>query len=247
MFENINILRKKNLAMVKKIYDGLYNFFDHKDLYCIIELFNKLYEYLNDPFADMHYIDFCSENEVIIKTKNSKDVFTLTVLPSLDNIEAISLKISDDRHEEKIDAQFNYAENKIILTEKWIARIIQDQELVGICNMTVVKTFVDKMLRYTRKYETKSFLKKSDILAESSLSEIFIDLDRYAVKRTVCLSDSYLALNSPIVNYYETEDKVPNNAYYKDNIDNVPMNISTEEKFNGFINANNNFFLELRR
>lgn len=241
MFENWKFRMKEELSTVKRIYNTLYDFLENKELY------STMHNYLYNPLSDGFYIAFCSENEVCLKSMKSKnDMFHLCVTPNLNNIETLAMKIIkyDGRHEEEIITQFSHDSKRAIVTKKIIEKIVQGkkQEVVSIKNKDIIKSYVDNYLRYDYKYETETCFRLKQNYSKSSLSEVFIDESKKAVKRTALICEDDFSQDPATITYYETSQfsEPPFDDRYNSGNYNYGMSITTKEKFDEFVNSNDN-------
>lgn len=243
MFENFRYQIKKELDTIRRIYDKLDDFLDNR------ELFNIINNNLVNPLSKGYYIAFCGDNEVCLRSKKSKeDMFHLLVTPDLKNIETIAMKIIsyDGRFEEEIIAQFsnNKDDDRIIVTNKVIEKIVQGKKnkVISIKNRSTIKSYIKKELRYDYEYETETCFRLSQNYSKSSLSEIYIDKDKNAVKRSVTIAEDDFHEDPATITYSESNqyDAPPFNDRYTSRWYSYGMSISTKEKFDEFVNGQNN-------
>lgn len=243
MFENLRFQIRKELDTVRRIYDKLDDFLDNR------ELINVINNHLVNPLSNGYYISFCTDNEVCLKSKKSKvDMFHLLVRPDLKNIETIAIKIIsyDGRYEEEIIAQFSNDkdDDRIIVTKKVIEKIVQGKKnkVISIKNMSSIKSYVEKKLRYDYKYETETCFILSQNYSKSSLSEIYIDKDTNAVKRSATIAEDDFHEDPATITYWESNnyDAPPFDDRYIGRMYYYGMSISTKEKFDEFVNSQNN-------
>lgn len=247
MFDSCKFRMKEDLKRIEIIFDKLYSFLDNRELLRPIDI------YLRDPLSNGYYIDFSSSNEVCLKNKHSKkDMVYLIVTPSLNNIESIAIKLItlDGRHEEEIIAQFKSDEEKVILTKREVEKVIQgrNHEVVSIKNNTSIKSFLHNKLRYNYEYSTETCFRIHQNYSKASLSEIFVDSDKSAVKRVACITEDEFYKDSVSITYYESNNyetlpfkDINCSLMFKD-----PMTQTTKEKFDEFI-SNQSKVVTLKR
>lgn len=238
---------KEYLINVKKILEKLEDDISNNELYNIF--FKYLGSYLKDK---KYYVDFASDNEVIIKKKRSKDMFHLVITPSLYRINSMGIEIVDKNglYLENISVQFRDEGKQIVVTKTEIEKKVQGNksEVASISNKTNIKNYIDKKLRYEYNYSTETCFRLSQNYSCATLSETFVDLNKNAVRRLARISeDEYYDSPAEII-YYEASDFVlpPFNDRYSSSYSFNDMNISTEQKFNDFVYGNNNI-ISLRR
>lgn len=245
MFESIRSKSKENLKNARNILERLDCEIYNKELMYIIG------DHLGTPLKGRkYYIDFSSRNEICIKKKKSEDLFRLLVTPSLDKINTIGIHIIEKNglYEKNIVVQFK--DNQVVVTKIEIEKRVQGkkQEVISILNKTTINNYLDSNLRYRYEYETETCFRLNQNYSCSTLAETFIDLDKKAVKRVAHISeDACYDIPADIV-YYESEDcdLLPFSNKYLSKMEMERMTLSTEEKFNEFVNGSNNM-VNLRR
>lgn len=241
MFERSKGRKKEILKIVKDILNSVNEIIDN------YEIMSILYEHFSRLFNNKkYYVAFFNNNEICIKKNKSDDIFHLLITPSLDKFNTIAFHIvdKDGIYEQEVTIQFKDNGNQIIVTEHTIEKNIQgkNQEVLAISNKTRIRNYIEKDLRYDYNYDTETCFRMEQNYSCATLSEVFVDLDKNAVKRVGHISeDGYYDDPAEII-YYESNDyyQKPFDTKFRPGSENTKMQLSNEEKFNEFINANNN-------
>lgn len=239
MFESIKGRTKENLNNAKSILGKIDNYLYNR------ELINIIGEYLSMLLnSSKYYVDFSSDNEICIRRKKSNDMFHLLVTPSLNKINTIGIHVVEKNglYEKEITAQFK--EDQIVVTKMEIEKHAQGkkQEITSISNKTSLKNYLSGKLRYRYEYDTETCFRIHQNYSCATLSETFIDLDNNAVKRTAHISEDVCYDDPAAIVYYESDncELLPFDNKYITSVEKENMTLSTQQKFEEFINGNNN-------
>lgn len=223
------VIRRKRLDEAKNILNRISYLLDNSYLRFIIN------RYINAAIENKSFeIEYSNPSELIINSKNNKEIFSLAINDNL-----ITMNIKTLKDEIEINLCEDIDNNKIIYSKKTLTphrtRSLKQLEIERII-------YIDNDPRYIYQYTA---LEDTDCMASEhiTVSDTYIDLDKHAVRQEMTLSGYINKEKDVKINYFKADlyNDIPFNNLVKVNREHsTPFIPATKDEYLEFISGDNN-------